>query len=287
MSARLAMRRAGFTLIELMISLVITGIVLGAAYRLLVANQRFYRSQSVINTVQTNVRESMLILSGELREVSGTGGDIHMMTDTSLTINAMRTLGFVCAVPDQVNGRITIENAALFSYRAIDVTRDSVFVFREGNSKQASDDEWMRAQVSGLAAANCTSGSAGTLIRLGPLVGHPFSDLDSVTEGAPVRVFETITYRLFMDNGEWWLGASNFVGGAWTATSPVAGPLRPRDGLRFEYLDVNGATTAVPAQVRSVRITVRGLSTTQIMTAGRPTGAYADSVTVTVALRNN
>ena len=206
------MRRAGFTLIELMISLAITGVVLGAAYRLLVANQRFYRSQSVISTVQTNVREAMLILSGELREVSGTGGDIHLMMDTVMTINAMRTLGFVCALTDQVNGRITIEDASTFAYRAIDVTRDSVFVFREGNSKQASDDEWMRAQVTGTASNNCTSGSAGTLIRLGPLVGHAFSDLDSVTEGAPVRVFETITYRLFEDNGEWWLGREQLRG---------------------------------------------------------------------------
>jgi prepilin-type N-terminal cleavage/methylation domain-containing protein len=281
------MRRAGFTLIELMIPLAITGVVLGAAYRLLVANQRFYRSQSVISTVQTNVREAMLILSGELREVSGTGGDIHLMMDTVMTINAMRTLGFVCAVTDQVNGRVTIENASTFAYRAIDVTRDSVFVFREGNSKQSSDDEWMRAQVTGIASNNCTSGAAGTLLRLGPLVGHTFADLDSVTEGAPVRVFATITYRLFEDNGEWWLGVSNFVGGAWTATSPVAGPLRARDGLLFEYLDANGNATATAADVRAVRLTVRGLSTTPIMVAGRPTGNYADSVTVTVALRNN
>ena len=281
------MRRAGFTLIELMISLAITGIVLGAAYRLLVANQRFYRSQSVIGTVQTNVREAMLILSGELREVSGTGGDIQVMMDTVLTINAMRTLGFTCAPTDQVNGRITIGNATLFSYRSIDVTRDSVFMFREGKSNQSSDDEWMRAQVTGLASATCTGGAAGTLIRLGSIVGHPFSDLDSVTTGAPVRIFETVTYRLYLDNGEWWLGVSNWVSGAWTATSPVAGPLRPKDGLLFEYLDANGSATTDPKSVARVRITVRGQSTQQVMTAGRPTGVYNDSVTVSVALRNN
>ena len=241
----------------------------------------------MIGTVQTNVREAMLILTGELREVSGTGGDLHLMTDTSMTINAMRTLGFVCAVTDQVNGRIIIDDAALFSYRAIDPTRDSVFIFREGDSDQNSDDEWMRAQVRSTAADKCTSGAAGTLIQLNPIVGHPFSDLDSVTEGAPVRVFETVTYRLFEDNNEWWLGVSNYVGGAWTATSPVAGPLRAKDGLLFEYLDATGTATADPRLVTRVRITVRGQSTTPIMVAGRPTGTYSDSVIVTVALRNN
>ena len=278
--------RSGFSLIELMIALAISGVVLGAAYRLLVANQRFYRSQSVINDVQTNVREAALILAGEMREVSATGGDLQLMTDTAITINAMRSLGFVCTLVNLPLGRVTIKTSTMFKYRNIDATRDSVFVFREGDVKKNSDDRWLRGKVTGLFNANCVDGTAGTQMGTS---GLPVSaGTDSVSLGAPVRTFETVNYRLYADiRGVWWLGVRNWVSGAWTSTSAVAGPLRANDGLHFDYLDSTGAATATPANVRAIRVTVRGVSTQSINSAGHPAGTYADSMIVTVGLRNN
>jgi prepilin-type N-terminal cleavage/methylation domain-containing protein len=280
--------RSGFSLIEMMISLAIAGIVLGAAYRLLLANQRFYRSQSVINDVQTNVREAALILAGEMREVSATGGDLQQMTDTAVTINAMRALGFVCSLPDLILGRVVVNNAALFRYRNIDPTRDSVFIFREGLVNRASDDRWLRGKISATTAVNCADGSAGTRVGMSGLVGGTFVQMDSVTIGAPVRAFETVNYRLYdAGSGIWWLGIRNYINGVWTGTQPIAGPMRPNDGVKFDYYDSTGTVTATAALVRSVGITVRGISTAPIQTAGRPVGRYSDSMTVRVAIRNN
>ncbi len=279
--------RRGFTLIELIISLVISGVILGAAYKLLLANQRFYRSQSVINDVQTNVREAALILSGEMREISAVGGDLQQMTDTAVTINAMRALGIICSVPDLILGRIVVNNAALFKYRNIDPSRDSVFIFREGLANRSSDDRWLRGKVSGTAAVNCADGTAGTRIALNGLAGGLFTQMDSVTIGAPVRAFETVNYRLYDGgSGIWWLGIRNNVSGAWTTTSPVAGPMRPNDGVKFAYYDSTGTATVTAALVRSIGITVRGLSSSSIQSAGHATGAYSDSLTVRVAVRN-
>jgi prepilin-type N-terminal cleavage/methylation domain-containing protein len=282
----MSMRR-GFTLIEMMISLAIAGIVLSAAYKLLVANQRFYRSQSVIADVESNVRESALILAGELREVSPAGGDLQQMTDTAITINAMRALGIVCVVPDFLLGRVVIQDASTFKYRAIDATRDSVFIYREGATNTTSDDGWLRGKVSGTTAQNCTDGSAGTRIALSGLVGVSFATLSGATIGAPVRTFETVNYRLYQDaTGTWYLGIRQWVSGAWTNTSAIAGPMRPNDGVHFEYYDSLGVATATAADVKAIGVTVRGRSTASINTAGRPAGVYNDSLTIRVAVRN-
>ena len=78
-----------------------------------------------------------------------------------------------------------------------------------------------------------------------------------------------------------------YVSGAWTTTSPVAGPMRPNDGVKFAYYDSTGTVTATAALVRSIGITVRGLSSSSIQSAGHAAGAYSDSLTVRVAVRNN
>jgi len=281
-------RPRGFTLIEMIISLAIAGILLTAAYRLLVANQRFYRSQSVVHDIQSNVREAALILSSELREVSASGGDLQLMSDTSITINAMRVLGFVCAPPDMLLGRVVVRNSALFKYRNIDATRDSVFIFREGLTNRTSDDRWLRGRVNGTAAALCSDGTAGTRIGMASLLGTGnFLQLDSVTQGSPVRAFETVNYRLYSSGGTWWLGVSNLVSGSWTAVSAVAGPMRANDGVWFTYLDSTGAVTATATNVRAIQVNVRGQSTQAISIPGHPSGTYSDSLSIRVAVRNN
>jgi prepilin-type N-terminal cleavage/methylation domain-containing protein len=285
-------RAAGFTLIELMISLAISGIVLMAAYKLLVANQRFYRSQSVIADLQSNIREATLILGGELREISSSGGDIQAMSDTSITINAMRSLGMVC-IPGSVTmafGYVTIQNSSFFSYRTIDNTRDSIFIYREGDPTKGGVDRWLRGKVSSTVSMNCTNGSAGTRVNLTGLTAGLFiTNLDSVNVGDPVRTFETVNYRLYAVNGVWWLGLRNYVSGSWTSTQQVAGPLRATDGLKMTYYDCTGTNTvtAVTTAVCSIQIDVKRQSTKTISVPGHPTGVYNDSLSVTVALRNN
>lgn len=288
MNALRRLRAAGFTLIELMISLAIAGVVLTAAYKLLVANQRFYRSQSVIGDLQSNIREATLILAGDLREISSEGKDLIQMTDTAVTINAMRSLGFVCSAPDLVLGRVVLKNSSLFSYRAIDPTRDSIFIFREGDPQKSGVDRWLRGKVSATNAQNCADGSAGTRIGMTGLVGGAFTQMDSVNIGAPVRTFETVNYRLYQDAaGRWWLGMRTWVSGAWNQTNAVAGPLLPNTGLQLTYMDSTGAVTATDTLVRSIGIMIRGQSLKTISIPGHPTGVYNDSLSVTVALRNN
>lgn len=282
--------RAGFTLIELIIAVAMSSIVLGAVYRILVNNQRFYRAQSQIVEVQQNVRAVAEILPAELRELDAADGDIIAMSADSLRIKAMRSFATICATPDAATGRIVLRNSLTFQYRAFDPTRDSALVFSDGNVQSTTDDTWLHSPVAAVATGvTCADGTAGTRLTLTGMVGPGgIAQLANVTSGSPVRTFEVVNYRLYDDGtGTWWLGVRTYSSGAWSATSPVAGPLRPADGIAFTYYDANGAVTAVPANVAQIQLTVRGRSTQPIQVEGRPTGQYQDSLTAYVALRNN
>jgi hypothetical protein len=67
----------------------------------------------------------------------------------------------------------------------------------------------------------------------------------------------------------------------------LIGPLLNANGVSFDYFDVNGAVTAVPAQVAQIRITLRAQTAQPIRTADGPQGFVTDSVVTRVSLRNN
>jgi len=280
-------RRRGVTLVELIVVLTIAGILLGALGRVLWAGMRFYQAQSQILDVRQNVRAVAQILPIELRELDAGDGDIVAMSDTAVTVKAMRSFAVVCAPPSVARAQVTVRNALTYGYRAMDAARDSVLVFREGDPGLSADDRWLRAPIAAIAPAGCADGSAGTRLTLTSMVGGA-TQLDSVLQGAPLRTFETVNYRLYGDGaGAWWFGVRTHSAGSWSSTSPIAGPLRPRDGLRFEYRDDAGGVTATRTAVARIRITVRGRSLIPIRIPGRRPGFHEDSLSTQIAVRNS
>jgi type IV pilus assembly protein PilW len=93
-------QKEGVTLIELLVSFVICGIVIGAIYRLFIVQTRAYTVQDQVVEVQQNVRSAMEIM---LRDLRMTGYDddstaskaagidiptpIAVFTDGSITVN--------------------------------------------------------------------------------------------------------------------------------------------------------------------------------------------------------
>lgn len=279
---------AGFTLAELLVGLVVAAVVLGAAFRLVEAARAVSRDQATVLDVKQNVRAAALVLQSELRPLAPAAGDVVAATDTSVTIKALRTLSALCAPPSVGSARVTLRDALTSGLRAIDPARDSVLVYRDGEPLRPSDDRWLHAAVAAVRpGAACADGSRGTELALAGIAGGP-AELAGVTEGAPVRVFEATTYRLYADAaGQWWIGERSFSGGAWSATSPLAGPLRPRDGLALRYWDSSGAEATGTATIAHVEITVRGLSRRPLRTGGRAWARYQDSSRVWVAPRND
>jgi hypothetical protein len=274
----------GVTLAETLVATVLSGVVVAALHGVLLRGQRFYRAQPQILEVQRGVRAVALLLPAELRGLDASDGDIVAMSDTALTVKAPRALGIVCGEPDLSAGRVTVSDRLLFAFRAIDPARDSALLFRDGDTLRAADDRWIRAGVAGVGAAPCPDGSPGT--RLSVTSAGGAAELEGVRAGAPLRTFEMVRYRLYVDGSRtWWLGLQSYTGG-WSATTPLAGPLRARDGLRLGFADVDGAPTTVPAAVRRILLSIRGRSLRTIDDAGRRGGSFEDSVFTTVSLRN-
>lgn len=280
--------RRGFTLVELLIALVLGAIVMGAMYRVLAGNQRFYRAQGEVTEVQQNLRAVSLILPAEFRELAASEGDIIAMSATSITIRAMRSLMVVCAPPVAASGTIIVRNSLTFGFRAVNAASDSLLVYRDGDPQKSSDDRWLTMGISSSATGVCSDGAAGTTYIVNGSGTSSRTYLDSAYSGAPVRAFERMRYSVYDDGtGKWWLGVEAFSGGSWGAISPVAGPVIAATGIGFTYYDANGAITATPANVASIGIVARGQSTNMINVPGRPMGYYRDSVVVRTALRNN
>lgn len=279
-------RPPAFTLVEVVVVLALGGVLAAAVAGVLLGQQRLVSAEEEILQIQQNVRDAAQILATELRGLDGSDGDVAAISDTAVTIKAARGFGIVCAAPDLDARAITIGNSRYFGFRAVDPARDSVLVFREGDSLVASDDRWIRAPVVATGAARCPDDGPATRLVLRGLAGER-GQLDGVTVGAPVRVFEVVRYRLYDDDSHaWWLGQQAFSGG-WGATSPVAGPFRPKDGVRFAFFDAEGLPTSERTAVRQVGVTIRGRSARRISAAGRRPGAYEDSLSIRVYLRNS
>jgi prepilin-type N-terminal cleavage/methylation domain-containing protein len=277
--------RAGFTLVELIVAILISTVIIGSAWKLLTSNQRFYRSQSQIQDVQQNLRAAVQSVMGDLRELDAKGGDLIAIGDsTSLTLRAMRGFGVVCKT-NVGGGQIWLKNSLLFMSGAIDITKDNVMVYREADSTKNTDDTWQPGSISATTTDNCADGTAGT--RLTITLANGNAKLDSVQIGAPVRIWEQVLYTLYTTNSTSWLGTDTYTSGAWTGTSAVAGPVTAGNGVTFTYYDSTGAVTATTASIARILLTVRGQSAQAVMVQGRPTGPYKDSVAVSATLRNN
>jgi prepilin-type N-terminal cleavage/methylation domain-containing protein len=275
----------GFTLIEILIALVLLGIVSTALYQLLVANQRLYRAQVENVAINESARAAVSIVPSEVREISAGEGDVIAMTATALTYKSMQGLYVQCTAPNTGALEITLDRTTFFGLRGIS-TADSILIFAEGDTTTRSDDGWISASVTSTTVGTSCPGTRPS-ITVG-LAGVAPSDLGGSEAGAPVRTFRAAQILLYQDAaGDWWMGGRLFdkAGGVWGATQPVLGPLSGT-GLALTYTDAAGATTANPAAVARVGVTVESQSSDPVYRTTGSTYLLQDLVTQ-VAVRNN
>ena len=288
--------RRGFTMIELLVALVLLGLVSAALYRVLANNQRLYMDQTARIDLSQNIRAAGTILPAEFRELDASEGDIAAMSATSVSIRAMRWLGFACNLPG-LGGALNSVSVIVrggapgqplfFGARGIDAAKDSVLIYYDGNPNSRNDDFWATGSITAAPnGQNCTDGTNGqrlllniNLLGLGPNVAG------AIPLGAPVRGFERVVYQLYQPAGDtsWYVGFQP----AGQSMQPVIGPVLT-NGLTFQYYDVNGVVTAVRTQVARIDITVRARTAAAVRAGGQADRAtVVDSVVTSVALRNN
>jgi prepilin-type N-terminal cleavage/methylation domain-containing protein len=290
------LNRAGLTLIELLVALALFGIVSVGIYRVLVNNQRVYQAQTQRMDLQQNIRAAVTILPGELREINARDGDIIAMGPATITVRAMRQLGFLCNTPVLGLGPplLIIRRSPFYSMRDFNTATDFLFVYYEGDPGSRNDDSWVPGTITAIANAVCTDGSAGRVLTTnlvfgtyqtpGGVIAPQLPQTGRIDLGSPVRGWEIATYSLYQAaDGEWYVGLQTAGSGG---MQPLVGPVLS-NGLTLTYRDTLGVVTATPANVASIEIRVRALTPQPVR---QPTGALArqvDSVTTVVALRNN
>jgi len=274
--------RRGFTLAELLVAVVLTGIVSTSIYRLITSGGRFFRQHSSRIEVGENLRAAASFLASEVRELSSDGGDLVEINASSMTYRAMRSTAFVCADPDEAGSELLISREPMLGLRALEAGRDSVLVLAAGDP-MAGADPWIAAAVTRVElAAACPSGSQSLRVSLS---GLDSNRLAGVRLGAPVRAFQPTRIRSYRDaSGATWIGLSEWRDSTgWSVTQPIVGPLAPR-GFSIAYLDEGGALTADPSLVALVRFDIAMIGSLRSLPAA--SAAPADSLTTVVSLRN-
>lgn len=237
----------GFTLVEVIVAMTLTGLVVAGTLRALSAQKKFYARQARILDARHAMRAATTILASELREASPGGGDVYAIAPDSVALRSTVGFGVACAV-DLAAGQLALIHVS--GHFRIDAG-DSVLVFVE-NGEPDGDDTWRALEVTaiGTTGPSCAWGAPSErLIRVS-------GSLNGVWVGAPVRLFRAYAYAPFQLESRWWLGRRDRSQPDYV---PVAGPLAPPDsgGLQFSFFDANGDAVSNPSQVARVYITVR------------------------------
>jgi len=282
--------RAGFTLVELTVVVVIMVVTMLAIYQSMITQERTYRYQAAAIDAQGTTRMGLGVLAAELREISASAGDLAGMGGSdlrvagsdSITFRAFRKAGVVCVS----------SSAGLFA----DVwlmgekfaAGDSAFVFVEGDTLTSDDDSWTQVRLTSVMDSAITSSCRSAWPDYGTqaLVGIGLTSLGNMRRGGIVRSYNTVTYRAYQYGGNWVLGRRTGGGNL----VPMVGPIMHPDsgGIRFRYFNRNDTqisptTEAQRSTVARIEITVKGLSRGN----GPGNSNYVDSLSTNVYLRGN
>jgi prepilin-type N-terminal cleavage/methylation domain-containing protein len=185
--------RAGFSLAELLVAVVLLGIVGGALTRLLIDQMRFFDTVQVARGARSAARNSMNVMFSELRMTHGitsVGAD-----NKSITVSVPYRLGVHCGTAANVStvSMLPVDSVTLalssfggYAYRS---PATGLYVSTESSTPPTS---------LGLAGAVCTAAFVNTLTvngRTGEVLQISGSTIPATTAaGVPVLFFQRVTY---------------------------------------------------------------------------------------------
>jgi prepilin-type N-terminal cleavage/methylation domain-containing protein len=270
--------RAGFSLVELILAVVLSSMLLAAVFQLVFAQNHVYARQQGLADTRQSLRSAGTLLAWELRHLSAGGGDIYAIGEDSVSVRSYDGNAVVC------RKRVAQSQYGLHSISGDIEAGDSAMVYNV-NTNRTVDDTWRAVRITNVNTpagfsmlTTCPSWPGTPAIELAMQISFAATaDTAGMRIGAPVRAFQRRTYRMIQENDDWWLAVREGTG----SYQLLTGPLRADDGLVLRYLDVAGAETTVPANVRAVEFTLRSESRLQRAVTEAP----EDSIVMRVQLR--
>jgi prepilin-type N-terminal cleavage/methylation domain-containing protein len=283
--------RRGFTLLELLIALILTAIVIGAATAVGAKAQRFHRELAYASDRLDQVNQTQAVLAVALRAVSPGDGDLTAgeARDTSIQFRATIGSSVVC---DTAGHRLGLSptggSPVLSGYSTPPLVGDTVWTLASGDPGR-----WQPWAVVGVSTAlgRCVLGGIDVQSPGAPLphflltTSGPWADA-GVGPGTPIRVTRLIRYSLYhASDGEWYLGAREWNPATvqFNGIQPVSGPFlsAARGGVVFHYLDTLGNVVAAGAP------DTRGIARIDITTQSDSGGASRASAFGSGATRSD
>lgn len=306
--------RRGLTLIELMLSIVLLGLLGGLIVGFLLKQERFYAGATEILLTRNQVRQAAVMMPSDLRGIASTSGDIYAMTDTSIDFRSTFGSSYVCA-STKASSQISVppvnlaKGSALTVWSQTPVNNDSLALYVDSTNTSSKDDSWSYHRISATSVA-FSNASPGCLSATGMMKSTDVSAVNpsyaftlsptqsgTVSAGAAVRFFKKVHYSLYKaaDNN-WYLGYYDCRTSrtpVCNTIQPIAGPLRPYvagspelSGVRFTYYDTLGNVTTNRLAVSRISVLLQAQGTRTIQLVGSSPTTFRDSVRIEVGLRN-
>lgn len=293
-------RRAGATLVELLVAVTVGGVVLTIVAALSLEAQRFFAGMSGVMATTKQLHETAAIIPVDLRGLATGARDIPPgeARDTSIEFRASIGTAVGC---DTAAGRVVLTPAGAFaSFLTPVAALDTAWVLERSDTT----DVWLPHRIVDVAAV-----PAGRCDALGPSLSIAEQTLariavrlDSATDaattlGMPMRFTRPARYSLYRSSDGWYLGQREWNAPLlrFNTIQPVSGPFASpsQRGFVLQYFDSTGAELAVPvantADIAFIRSTLRSETRRAVQIVGfavDANGVHADSVAVSLSLRN-
>lgn len=286
-------RRAGFTLVELLIAVVVSSIVGAATLTLTVHHERLARALDRILISRRAIREASDALRYDLRTLAPRRQAIYAIGETFVEFRLPAGFSVACAI-DTTRTVVSIPARSatvpsLTSWIVAPEAGDTVMVLLPAADPDSAT--WSNAQLSSAPVrsracppefADAGDSAASLALRL----TTPLSVRAGV--GAAIRLFRRARYELYRaSDGAWYLGFQDCLATRATPCAiiqPVAGPYRAR-GIQFRFLDSAAAPTTLPSAVARIDVVVRSTAALGPHIPGLPS-VFGDSVLFTITPRD-
>jgi prepilin-type N-terminal cleavage/methylation domain-containing protein len=294
--------RGGFTMVELLISLVLASLIAGIVFDFVVRQGTFTSLQAARQEALQNARTPLLLISSELRAassdelISGRADTLELMVPRVSGVFCSQTGNDVYAIFPKLSSDVFTTNGSATGVRIKRLSTSTVIPIRSDPLAYVSGLTFTALAGSPCVALRENAGSSTSVAVYRITVSSGIAGLSAATPGDVLYLYDVVRYDMATTTASgvtstWLRRSYGAPGVSGSSQQPMAGPLAG-GGFRLQYQQVNGTTwsTAPPgrndtdlSRVKAVRVTV--VTTSKIL--GKSKSISSDSASVTVALRNN